>query len=87
MAYDPTRDIDRLEARLNREMDRRFEDLYRRIESLEKKLDEHITVLETRQYEKSTWSFRQIITILISLTAGGGAIGIVQAIINLLTRR
>lgn len=80
------REIDKLEARLNRELDRRFESLETEIGGLSKKIDDHIATLESRQYEKSTWTIRQIVTVLISFTLGGGALGIVQSIINLLAK-
>lgn len=101
MNYDPQREIDKVENRIQIQIDRRFIETDRRfneiierlrelkvqIEAIDTKVDNNTTRLEDRQYEKSTWTIRQIITIIISFILGGGAIGMVQAIVSILTRK
>jgi phage host-nuclease inhibitor protein Gam len=91
--YDPNRENERLETRLHREMDRRFgemaeqlKDLRQAVESLEKKIDANTEKLENRQYEKQTWTMRQIVMFIASFVLGGGALGVVQLIIELLRK-
>lgn len=91
--YDAFREIERVENRFQTQMDRRFNDvekmlerLERNIEALQKKIDENSQKLENRQYEKSTWTIRQIITVVISFTMGGGALSVVQLIVNALSK-
>ncbi len=91
--YDASKEIDRLENRFNREMDRRFaevneklSELKKQMESIENKLDAGKDRDEERLYEKSTWTVRQIITIILAFVMGGGALSAIQAIIQVLWR-
>lgn len=92
--YDASREMERLENRLNRDMDRRFAevnekliDLKKQMDAIEAKLDADKEKEEARLYERHTWSIRQIITLITAFVMGGGALSAIQAIIQLLSRR
>jgi hypothetical protein len=92
--YDASREIDRLESRFNREMDRRFAEvneklveMKKQMESIETKLDAGKDKEEDRLYEKHTWSIRQVIIVVLTFIMGGGALSVIQAIVQVLSRR
>ena len=90
--YDASKEIDRLENRFNREMDRRFNevndrlaDLKKQLELLDAKWDTGRNKEDDRLYERHTWSIRQIIIVALTFVMGGGALGIIQAIMQVLS--
>jgi predicted phage tail protein len=92
--YDASREIDRLESRFNREMDRRFAEvneklveMKKQMESIETKLDAGKDKEEDRLYEKHTWSIRQVIIVVLTFIMGGGALSVIQTIVQVLSRR
>jgi hypothetical protein len=87
MSYDPSREDDKLEARILREIDRRFTEtnnnvleVKEQIEMLDAKIDTKFETIAERKRENRMWTVRLIITTLISFLMGSGVIGFLQLI-------
>jgi uncharacterized protein YeeX (DUF496 family) len=79
-------EINRVEDRLQNQIDRRFNDTDKKIENIEQKVDNLIKQLNDRQYEKHEWTIREIITVIVSFVLGGGLLGALQIFIEVSKR-
>ena len=90
MTYDPQREIEKSEARAEKALNMRVEEVSRELTRLNTRidiLDDKLDTLLEGQKESKTWLTRYIITTLVTFFLGSGAIGAVQFLVSLLSRR
>lgn len=87
---DYNREIEKVETRLQIQIDRRFNDVDIRLHELKEqlyKLNETIEKTDDRKYDENTWNRRQVITVIISFFLGGGISGLIQIISTIALKR